>query len=151
MVRCGDTMRLRFAFISLLSILIIIMGGCTSSNPEDATKDGIAAATSWLELLDAGKYDDAWAASADEIKSVGPKDAFAKMMEQTRAPLGKETSRTVKDKGYAKDPQNAPPGEYVQIHFDSSFANAKSATELVIVKKEPDGVWRVGQYSVNPE
>ena len=103
------------------------------------------------ELIDAGKYDDAWAASADEIKSAGPKDAFAKMMEQTRAPLGKEVGRNVKDKGYAKDPQNAPPGEYVQIHFETSFENAKSATELVIVKQQPDGVWKVGQYSVNPE
>ena len=128
-----------------------MLAGCTSSNPEDATKDGVAAATSWLELIDAGKYDDAWAASADEIKGVGPKEAFAKMMEQTRAPLGKEISRTVKDKGYAKDPQNAPPGEYVQIHFTTSFENAKSATELVIVKKQPDGAWKVGQYSVNPE
>jgi hypothetical protein len=137
--------------ISLLALLFITMGGCTSSSPEDETKAGVAAATSWLELIDAGKYDDAWAASADEIKSAGPKDAFAKMMEQTRAPLGKETGRTVKDQGYAKDPQNAPPGEYVQIHFETSFENAKSATELVIVKKQPDGVWKVGQYSVNPE
>jgi hypothetical protein len=104
-----------------------------------------------LEFIDAGKYDDAWAAAADEIKSVGPKEGFAKMMEQTRAPLGKEVSRAVKDKGYAKDPQNAPPGEYVQIHFTTSFENAKAATELVIVKKQPDGVWRVGQYSVNPD
>ena len=139
----------RFASLALLAI-VIACAGC-SPNPEDATKDGVAAATSWLQLIDAGKYDDAWAASADEIKNVGPKEGFAKMMEQTRGPLGKETSRTVKDKGYAKDPQNAPPGEYVQIHFTTSFENAKAATELVIVKKQPDGVWKVGQYQVSPD
>jgi Protein of unknown function (DUF4019) len=144
-------MRKLLAAFSLMAILVVALAGCTSSNPEDATKDGVAAAISWLGLVDAGKYDDAWAASADEIKTVGPKEAFAKMMEQTRAPLGKELSRAVKDKGYAKDPQNAPPGEYVQIHFTGSFENAKSATELVIVKKQPDGVWKVGQYSVNPD
>ncbi len=143
-------MRKQLAAFALMAILAAALAGCTS-NPEDQTKDGIAAATSWLELIDAGKYDDAWAASADEIKTVGPKEGFAKMMEQTRAPLGKEVSRALKDKGYAKDPQNAPPGEYVQIHFTTSFENAKTATELVIVKKQPDGVWRVGQYSVNPE
>ena len=142
-------MRKRLAAFASIALLVMALAGCTSSNPEDATKDGVAAATSWLELVDAGKYDDAWAASADEIKAVGPKEAFAKMMAQTRAPLGKEVSRAVKDKGYAKDPQNAPPGEYVQIHFNTSFENAKSATELVIVKKQSDGVWKVGQYSVN--
>src|SRR5207248_2656053 len=101
--------------------------------------------------IDAGKYDDAWASSADEIKTVGPKNRFAKMMGMTRSPLGKELSRVVKDKAYAKDPQNAPPGEYVQMHFSTSFENAKSATETVTVKKQPDGTWKVGQYSVNPD
>jgi hypothetical protein len=134
-----------------MAFLIIALAGCTSSDHEAASTEGVAAATTWLEALDAGRYDDAWASSADEIKTAGPKETFARMMAQTRAPLGKEVSRTVKDKGYAKDPQNAPPGEYVQIHFDTSFESAKSATELVIVKKQPDGVWKVGQYSVNPE
>ena len=136
---------------ALMALLVAALAGCTSSNPEEATKEGVAAATEWLEAIDAAKYDDAWATSADEIKTAGPKETFSKMMEQTRAPLGKEVSRTVKDHTYAKDPQNAPPGEYVQIHFDTSFESAKSATELVIVKKQPDGVWKVGQYSVNPE
>ena len=144
-------MKKRLVQVATLALVIVAFAGCTSSNPEDATKDGIAAATKWLEAIDAGKYEDAWAASADEIKNVGPKENFAKMMEQTRQPLGKEVSRALKDKGYAKDPQNAPPGEYVQIHFTTSFENAKSATELVIVKKQPDGAWKVGQYSVNPE
>ncbi len=134
-----------------MALLVTALAGCTSSNPEDAATDGVAAATTWLRLIDSGKYDDAWATSADEIKTVGPKEAFAKMMEQTREPLGKEVSRAVKDKTYAKDPQNAPPGEYIQIHFNTSFENAKAATELVIVKKQPDGVWKVGQYSVNPD
>jgi hypothetical protein len=144
-------MKKRVALLAWLALVLMAAAGCTSSNPEDAAKDGIAAATKWLESIDAGKYDDAWAASADEIKTVGPKENFGKMMEQTRAPLGKEVSRAVKDKAYAKDPQNASPGEYVQLHFTTSFENAKSATELVIVKKQPDGVWKVGQYSVNPE
>lgn len=133
-----------------MMLLVTALAGCTSS-PEEATNEGVAAASKWLEAVDGGKYDDAWETSADEIKTAGPKETFAKMMEQTRAPLGKEVSRTLKDKGYAKDPQNAPPGEYVQIHFDSSFERAKSATELVIVKKQPDGVWKVGEYSVNQD
>jgi len=140
----------RFASFALIALLFML-AGCTSSSPDDATKEGVAVATIWLEAVDAGKYDDAWAASADEIKTVGPKETFAKMMEQTRAPLGREVSRAVKDKAYAKDPQNAPPGEYVQMHFTTAFENAKSATELVIVKKQSDGVWKVGQYSVTPD
>ena len=90
-------MTIRYGLVALSMLIVVMMAGCTSSNPEDATKDGVAAATSWVELVDAGKYDDAWAAAADEIKGVAPKEAFAKMMAQTRAPLGKEVSRSVKD------------------------------------------------------
>ena len=139
------------ASFALMTFIVAALAGCTSPNPEEQTKEGVAAATKWLELVDARKYDEAWVSSADEIKGVGPKEGFVKMMAQTRAPLGKEISRTVKDRAYAKDPQNAPPGEYVQIHFATSFENVKSATELVIVKRQPDGVWRVGQYSVTPD
>lgn len=137
--------------IALAMLLIIAVAGCNSPNPELATKDGVAAATEWLGLIDASKYDEAWGKSADEIKNIGPKEGFAKMMERTRAPLGKQISRAVTEKSYAKDPQNAPPGEYVQAHFHCSFENAKSATETIILKKYPDGSWKVGQYSVNPE
>jgi len=137
--------------IALAMLMMVAVAGCNSPNPEDATKDGIAAANEWLGLIYAGKYDDAWANSADEIKNIGPKEGFAKMMEQTRSPLGKESSRTVADKAYAKDPQNASPGEYVQAHFHASFENAKSATETIILKKQPDGSWKVGQYTVNPD
>jgi hypothetical protein len=150
-MRLGLEVSIPAVSVCALMVLLITLAGCTSSNPEDAAKEGVAAATKWLELIDAGKYEDAWSASADEIKTVGPKEGFAKMMEQTRAPLGKEVSRAVKDRAYAKDTQNAPPGEYVQIHFNTSFENAKSAIELVIVKKQPDGVWKVGQYSVNQD
>jgi hypothetical protein len=137
--------------LALAMLMMVAVAGCNSPNPEDATKAGIAAANQWLGLIDAGKYDDAWASSADEIKNIGPKEGFAKSMEQTRAPLGKEISRTVADKAYAKDPQNASPGEYVQAHFHASFENAKSATETIIVKKQPDATWKVGLYTVNPD
>jgi hypothetical protein len=144
-------MKKRIASFALLALFIAMLTGCSSPTPEQSAEEGVTAATRWLELLDAGKYDDAWASSSDEIKGAGPKETFAKMMAQTRSPLGKEVARAVKDKGYAKDPQNAPAGEYVQVHYITSFENAKEWKELVIVKKASDGEWKVGQYTVNPE
>lgn len=136
------------------AIVVLFAAGlsaCKSTNPADETAAAVAAAQNWLGMIDAGKYADAWQSSDEAIKSVGSKEQFATMMERTRAPLGKEQSRAVQDKTYAKDPQNAPPGEYVQIHFNTTFENAKSATELVTLKKQSDGSWKVGQYSVNQE
>jgi hypothetical protein len=135
--------------------IVLLLGAglsaCKSANPEAETPKAVASAQEWLGLVDAGKYAEAWQKSDDAIKSVGSKEQFATMMERTRGPLGKEQSRTLQDKAYAKDPQNAPPGEYVQIHFNTTFEGGKSATELVTLKKQGDGSWKVGQYSVNQE
>jgi len=147
--RSCERMLKRAAACALLAIVVLV-SGCTSKT-ETATKEGVAAATAWLQLLDQRKYDVAWDNSDDAIKGAGPQQTFVKMMQQTREPLGRTISRKQKDVGYAKDPQNAPPGEYVQMHFATSLENAKNATETVIVKKQADGSWKVGQYSINPE
>jgi len=145
-------MRKRFVSIALLALLITI-GGCNSNNSANnpAIDEGVAAATKWLELLDSGKYDEAFSSAPEIGKIFGTKRRFWRNMKDFRGTLGKKTSRVVKDTGYAKDPKNAPPGEYVQIHFTTLFTEAKSVTELVDVKKQPDGVWQVVQYSVKPD
>lgn len=137
--------------LGLFAIALSCLSACSSPNPADEEKKAVAAATEWLALLDAGKYEDAWNRSDDAIKGAGSKELFAKAMERVRDPFGKETSRQLQDKAYAKDPQNAPPGEYVQIHFRTSFQNANSVIELVTLKKQADGTWNVGQYSPNSE
>lgn len=137
--------------VGLMTIAVAGLSACNSSNPADAEKQAVAAANEWLGLLDSGKYEDAWNNSDDAIKGAGSKEQFAKAMAHMREPLGKENSRQLRDKAYAKDPQNAPPGEYVQIHFRTSFQNANSVIELVTLKKQPDGTWKIGQYVPNQE
>ncbi len=137
--------------LGLLAVALAGMSACSSPNPAEAEKQALAAATEWLGLLDTGKYGEAWERSDDAIKGAGGKDQFARAMAHTRDPFGKEISRQLQDKTYAKDPQNAPPGEYVQIHFRTSFQNANSVIELVTLRKQADGSWKVGQYSPNTE
>jgi hypothetical protein len=137
--------------IGLTIALLLGLSACKSTNPEAETAKAVTAGQEWLGLVDAGKYAEAWQNSDDAIKGAGSKEQFATMMERTRGPLGKEQNRTVQDKAYAKDPQNAPPGDYVQIHFNTAFEGGKSATELVTLKKQIDGGWKVGQYSINQE
>ncbi len=146
-------MRKPFAAVLIVLCALMLTGvsACQSTNPADAENQAVAAATQWLSLLDGGKYEDAWNNSDDAIKNVGNKEQFARAMARVRAPLGNEVGRQVQDKAYAKDPQNAPPGEYVQIHFHASFEKSKSVLELVTLRKQADGTWKVGQYEPSPE
>jgi len=42
----------------------------------------------------------------------------------------------------------APDGDYVVIHFATSFEQKADATETVTPMKDPDGHWRVSGYYI---
>jgi Protein of unknown function (DUF4019) len=140
----------RFAAIALTALLLTTLAGCTS--PSESAKQGAAAATHWLEMIDQGKYSEAWEVADEQMKPAAMyRRKFVKKMTLTRTALGKELSRSLKDQTYEKNPENEPPGEYVRVHYDSSFEHSKAETETVLVKKQRNGEWRVTFYQVGSE
>ena len=67
-------------------------------------------------------------------------------MKAFRTPLGRNVSREVVSKTYCSSLPGAPDGEYVVVHFRSSFANKASAFESVTPMLDQDGKWRVSGY-----
>ena len=66
----------------------------------EVAKKAIAAAETWLALVDQGKYDESFTASADYFKNVFDKNDFVKVLGAARKPLGKTKSRQVKAMEY---------------------------------------------------
>ncbi len=143
-------MRQRLGPFALIALLLATLAGCTSSKPQGSTREGVAAATKWLEYVDAKKFDEAWAMTSDEIRVGLWKERFASKLGHRRGGLGKEVSRVIKDQAFERDPEHETPGEYVKMHFATSFENGKR-TEAVVVKKQPDGGWKLIRYSVEHE
>ena len=84
---------------------------------DEAEKQAVAAAESWLALVDDGKYGEGWDVAAEYLKNAVTKDDFEKSMKAARKPLGKLKSREVKSKEYRTSLPGAPDGEYVVIQF----------------------------------
>lgn len=116
---------------------------------QQAEETAVAAADAWLELVDAGKYEESWGESADLFQKALDKAGWGKQLSAARAPLGEVVSRTVKSTQYSTSLPGAPDGEYVVIQYDTSFDRKKSAVETITPMKETDGTWRVSGYYIN--
>ena len=129
-------------------VAVIVIPALAAEKHDEAEKQAVAAAESWLTLVDDGKYGEAWDAAAEYLKNAVTKDAFVKSLTAARKPVGKLKSREVKSKEYRTSLPGAPDGEYVVIQFTAVFGNKKAAIETVTPMLDKDGKWRVSGYYI---
>ena len=106
----------------------------------------VAAAESWLSLVDSETYAESWDEASQFFKGAIKKDQWTQTMQAARKPFGKNISRELKSKSYRTALPGAPDGEYVIIQFKASFENKKSAIETITPMLDKDGKWRVTGY-----
>jgi predicted transcriptional regulator len=132
---------------SAFAILLAAGSGIAAGEP-DVEQQATAAAEAWLELIDAGKYDDSWDVAAEYFKRVVKQEKWRDMAAAARGPLGPLLSREVKSAEHRTTLPGAPDGEYVVIQFATSFEHKKSAVETVTPMRDNDGAWRVSGYFI---
>jgi hypothetical protein len=116
------------------------------TSQEDSTKNANEAIDSWMKLVDQGQYASAWDQTGAWLKQAAPKDAWVKQITAIRNAYGALISRKVKSTEYKTNVPRMPPGVYVNITYDSSFANVKDAYEEVGATYE-NGKWQpLGYY-----
>ena len=123
-----------------------IWGLCFSSSSKEA--HALAAAKTWLALVDDGKYGDSWATAAAYFKGAITQEKWEQMLTAVRNPLGSLVSRELSSKTYMQSLPGAPDGEYVVIQFKTAFENKKFAIETVTPMLDGDGKWRVSGYFI---
>lgn len=137
---------MRAAFITLL---MAGLTGCSIS-AANATNEVSAekAAQSWLALIDSGKYDQSWDATATIFQSATPKKAWANQVRSVRAMFGKVVSRKLKSATYTKTLPGAPDGNYVVIQYATKFEKKADAIETITPSMASDKRWRVSGYFI---
>lgn len=102
-----------------------------------------AAAESWLKLVDAGDYSNAWATSSSDIKGDTSQFFWTTVIKAGRVALGSRRSHALK----ATTPDRA--NKYVKFEYDSEFSRDQRVNESITVRRENDGTWRVAGYNVD--
>lgn len=132
----------RRAFALGVTALVLAAGNLRAAEaPEKA-------AQAWLATVDAGKYAESWDEAAALFKGAVSRTDWVAALDQVRKPLGKIVSRKLRGSKFTTDIPGAPPGEYVIIQYDTTFANAAGKTETITPMKDKDGVWRVSGYYI---
>ena len=133
----------------LMCLCLVAIVGCAERAPEgnpEAETAAVAAAKTWLSLVDGEKYAESWEEAAQVFKGAIQKEQWVQTMESIRTPIGKNISRELTSKRYYTSLPGAPDGQYVVIQFDASFAHKKTTVETTTPMLDEDGMWRVSGY-----
>ena len=119
---------------------------CSSSTP--STEPAKAAASAWLNLVDAADSRSSWEQASVNFKSAVSSAQWSQALSGVRGPLGALRQREQKTAQFTKTLPGAPDGQYVVLQYQSSFQSKAAATETVTVVLDPDGSWRVVGYFI---
>ena len=131
---------------ALLLLSLTFIGSCFAV--DENLKAATSAAEQWLALVDAGKYPESWDAASQAFKDAVTKKDWVDSVKGARDPAGEVTSRRLTKADLMKNPPNAPPGDYVGMTYQSSFAKLGAAAETVVMLLDKDGKWRLDGYYV---
>ena len=134
------------------SIALILLIGCASRSQSRAAKRADenaakAVAQKWLEMLDAGDYEEAFEHKSIRFRISGTQKQFVRYMQGRRAPFGQAVSRKFIGAAFTTKLVGVPDGHYETILFKSRFEHKAVAAERVILTKEA-GRWQVIDYRI---
>ena len=78
--------------VCLMAMAFFSFAGCSSWRDSDAKAAALAAANTWLLLIDAERYDESWKNSSRLFQTAVPKEKWLQAMEAAKIPLGKNLS-----------------------------------------------------------
>lgn len=137
----GTMMSFLFAIFALSSgpaALPVSVPLTAAASASVAETDASQAARRWLELGDAGRWDDGYHATAAAFQELNTTAKWTKVSQSVRMPLGALVSRVL----LSEESVPAPPHGYQVVKFRSSFAHKSEVTETVSLVRE-GGSWKV--------
>ena len=92
-------------------------------------------ANAWLELIDAGRYREAWELGSSYFKRAITADELARTMEAQREPFGTVDSRTFRNATRTDSLPDAPDAPYVVFTHHTVFADGTTTVETVTTER----------------
>jgi hypothetical protein len=140
-------------FLKILVVVVAILAtshrhAAGGDNHDTSIQLATQVSADWLSLIDDEKYHESWEDASESLQKQVSKDRWRQVMRTVRDSLGEMRNRKlVRAKFHEKLPGH-PAGEYILIHYATSFESKPDAVETITLTKESDGSWRVCGYYV---
>lgn len=137
----------RAALLSLFFTISLVCraGGATLSKNEEPARD---AAVQWLQIVDAGRYDEAASQGSTEVRSF---DQWREFLPVQRASLGRLNKRElIEMKHRPTFPAGFQVRRYYVLRFKASFEHHPGETEEIVLAKI-GCCWEVFGYKISDE
>ncbi|WP_020677184.1 DUF4019 domain-containing protein [Geopsychrobacter electrodiphilus] len=135
----------RLLYRTILVCALFLVFGVSTGHAEREDLSRVAA-NSFLELLDAGNYIQAWWEGSELLHQTTDLDTWVAEQLVQRQLLGHLTERTIKGVTERTVMSGFPDGDYRIFVVGSRFEKKQKALELLILNKEPFEDWRVVSY-----
>jgi len=128
--------------------LFALQQAAPSADPH-ATEERAAQrqALGFLGYLDHGRFADSYAYTGMLIRAQTDRASFSSQVEKARQGTGAMLTRELIDAGYETSVPGAPDGQYVVLHYRTSFADRQEAVETLTLAFAK-GYWRVSGYYI---
>ena len=113
-----------------------------------AAERATAAARSWLDLVDAGRFLRSFDEAAPLVKDTLTPEQWDRAVQAVRAPLGRCLSRTLRSRTLVTSVAQGPKGPFAVIRFETDFEGRPGIVETIVPALGGDGRWRVAGYFV---
>ena len=137
----------------LLAMTLAVNGGMAAYAATNVFEKGsaeesaavAAQAQRRIKSLDAGEHGQAWDQAARPFQELTPRPVFIAGIKSMRGMVGEAKARAILGVGFTKELQDAPPGYYAAVVFETNFANANGVEEKLVFFNQ-NGQWRLAGY-----
>jgi beta-lactamase regulating signal transducer with metallopeptidase domain len=134
----------------LAAVVCSISAGAAGSTPSDPRVAVVTISQTWLKEIDGGQFQQAYDYTGTYFHHICTAEEWISWRARDSINFGKCTQRQqVKDVRFDTEPSGKYAGEWAYVEFDSSFEKQGDKTQLVVLKKETDGIWKVAGYSIS--
>ena len=105
------------------------------------------AAGSWLALLDAGRFDDAWREAADLLRRSTSQAEWQDATRRLREEMGTVAAREAVTRDYHQD-LNGIPGIFFTLRFRTRLADGREVVEVLTLTPDAGQQYRAAAYGL---